>query len=1113
MPFAEYRRSLRRTFSSGQATEHSYRPALQKLLKDVGGKGVDAINEPTHADYGAPDFVVEQQQVPIGHVECKDIGTNLDAEEESEQLQRYREALPNLILTDYLEFRWFANGELRAKARLGQLDSAGRLSVETGGDDSVRELFTDFFDAEVPVVGEPADLARRMASKTRLLRNTIEQLLTHDAGSASALTGLLASYREVLINNLSIRDFADLQAQTAAYGLFAARCLHDGQPAAFTRQSAVFAQTTPFLRDVFGHIAGPNTDARIAWIIDDLALLLARADMAAILEGFGRPTRQEDPVVHFYEDFLAAYDPKLRELRGVFYTPEPVVSYIVRSVDWLLRERFGLNAGLADTAEVELSAEDGQTRKLPKVLILDPAAGTGTFLREVVSHVRTSLADTGLAGAWEPYVQKHLLPRLFGFELLMAPYAICHLKLALEISGESDQFVMPEGERLGVYLTNSLAEAHETASGPMFASEIVREARDADAIKRDHPVMVVIGNPPYSGHSANKGPWINDLLRGRVAEDPESYFTVDGEPLDERNPKWLNDDYVKFIRFAQWRIGQTGEGVLGFVTNHSYLDNPTFRGMRQSLMETFDEIWLLDLHGNSKRREQTPDGGPDQNVFDIQQGVAIGIFVRHGDSLGGLAKVMHADLWGKRGDEKSGKYAWLAENDIASTPWREVSPRAPDYFFVPRDYALLDEFEAGWKLTDIAQVNSVGIVTARDKIAIQWTEDDMRRVAEAFTSLTGDAARQQYELGEDSQDWKVTSAQEDIRSHADANEHVKPILYRPFDVRATYYTGTASGFICRPRSDVMHHMLAGSNLGLAAGRAGNVVGSSSWDVAIAVNAPTDFNLFRRGGNCLFPLYLYPQGGDGMGLGADQRSPNLAPEFTEAFAVSVGMRFAPDNPGDLESTFGPEDAFHYIYAVLHSPEYRRRYADFLKSDFPRVPLPRSRDLFAGLAGLGAELVSLHLMDADGDDKPSFAVPGTGKVEGVRYSGPADDAPGRVWINRDQHFEGVSPQAWEFTIGGYQPAKKWLQDRKGRVLDFEDIQTYQRICAALAETPRIMHQIDDIIEAQGGWPLGAHRTHGSESELPQIKDASEPQRVTKALDTLADFEFEDRKSAWS
>ena len=1111
MSFAEYRRSLRTTFSSGQATEHSYRPALQKLLMEVGGKGVEAINEPTHADYGAPDFIVEQRQVPIGHVECKDIGTNLDAEEESEQLQRYRQALPNLILTDYLEFRWFANGELRAEAKLGRFDGAERLSVETGGDDSVRELFNDFFDAEVPVVGEPADLARRMASKTRLLRNTIEQILTHDAGSASALTGLLASYREVLINNLSISDFADLQAQTAAYGLFAARCLHDGQPAAFTRQSAVFAQTTPFLRDVFGHIAGPNTDARIAWIIDDLALLLARADMAAILEGFGRPTRQEDPVVHFYEDFLAAYDPKLRELRGVYYTPEPVVSYIVRSVDWLLRERFGLNAGLADTAEVELSAEDGQTRKLPKVLILDPAAGTGTFLREVVSHVRTSLADTGLAGAWEQYVQEHLLPRLFGFELLMAPYAICHLKLALEVSGESEQFVLPEGERLGVYLTNSLAEAHETASGPMFANEIVREARDADAIKRDHPVMVVIGNPPYSGHSANKGPWISDLLRGRVAEDPESYFTVDGEPLDERNPKWLNDDYVKFIRFAQWRIGQTGEGVLGFVTNHSYLDNPTFRGMRQSLMETFDEIWLLDLHGNSKRRERTPDGDPDQNVFDIQQGVAIGIFVKHRDSLGGLARVMHADLWGARGDEKSGKYAWLAENDIASTTWREVSPRSPDYFFVPRDYALLEEFEAGWKLRDIAPVNSVGIVTARDKIAIQWTEDDMRRIAEDFTDLAEDAARQRYALGRDSQDWKVASAQEDIRSHADANEYVKPILYRPFDVRATYFTGTAGGFICRPRADVMRHMLAGPNFALSTTRSTEIAGG--WEhVFVTRNLTQHHTVSIKEVNYLFPLYRYPSGDGALELGVADRSPNLASEFVDAVADATTLRFASDGKGDLESTFGPEDVLHYVYAVLHSPQYRRRYADFLKSSFPYIPSPRNRDLFADLTSLGADLVALHLMDADGDDKPSFAVSGTGSVEGVRYSEPAGDAPGRIWINRNQHFEGISPATWEFTIGGYQPAKKWLQDRKGRVLDFEDIQTYQRICAALVETPRIMERIDDAIDSHGGWPLGANRTHGSGSELPQTKDASEPQRVTKALDTLADFEFEDRRNAW-
>ena len=554
MSIAEYRKSIRATHSTGQATEHSYRPALQNLLQEVGGNDVEAINEPTRADYGAPDFIVEQRQVPIGHVECKDIGTNLDTEEESEQLERYRKALPNLILTDYLQFRWYVDGELRAEARLGRFDNAGRLSIETGGEKSVLELLAGFFDAQVPVVGQPADLARRMASKTKLLRGTIEQILTDDATSAPELSGLLASYREVLINGLSVTEFADLQAQTAAYGLFAARCLHSGPADTFSRQSAVFANTTPFLRDVFGHIAGPGADGRIAWIIDDLALLLARADMASVLEDFGTATRQEDPIVHFYEDFLAAYDPQLREMRGVYYTPEPVVSYIVRSVDWVLRDRFGLADGLADTATVDITTDDGSMQTLPRVLVLDPAAGTGTFLREVASHVRDDLARRGLAGVWNSYVNDHLLPRLFGFELLMAAYTICHLKLALEISGDSEQYTLPDGERLGVFLTNSLTEAHEDASGPMFGAEIVREAQEADAVKRDHPVMVVIGNPPYSGHSANKGKWISDLVRGRDTDDPQSYFSVDGEPLDERNPKWLNDDYVKFIRFAQWRI-------------------------------------------------------------------------------------------------------------------------------------------------------------------------------------------------------------------------------------------------------------------------------------------------------------------------------------------------------------------------------------------------------------------------------------------------------------------------------------------------------------------------------------------------------------------------------
>ena len=634
-----YGREVAQARASGQATEHTYRPALKTLIETLGGVGFSALNEPSHVDCGAPDFIVERGGVPIGHVECKDVGSNLDDAADSEQLQRYRQGLPNLILTDYLDFHWYANGDLRESARLGDLDAGGGVKIDSAGARQVFALLDAFFTADIPSIDNPRDLARLMAAKARLLREGVSRIL-EDEGESGHLRDLLSAYREVLINELSLDEFADMQTQTAAYGLFAARCRHEPGSGPFTRQSAVFAETTPFLRDVFGRIAGPGIDQRIAWIVDDLARLLDRADMGAILADFGSRTAQEDPVVHFYEDFLAAYDPDLRETRGVYYTPEPVVSYIVRSVDGLLRDRFALADGLADTGKVEMP--DGAEEESPRVLILDPAAGTGTFLREVVVSIRSTITSKGRAGAWPDYVRDQLLPRLFGFELLMAPYAICHLKLALEIAGPEAGFAMPDGERFNVFLTNTLEKPDDESSNQivLMAHEIAREATSADSVKRDKPVMVVLGNPPYSGHSANKGQWIRGLLRGKDGvEDTASYFEVDGGPLHERNPKWLNDDYVKFIRFAQWRIERTEEGVLGFVTNHSYLDNPTFRGMRQSLMETFDEIYLLDLHGNSKKRERSPDGGKDQNVFDIQQGVAIGLFVKQADGADGLAEV------------------------------------------------------------------------------------------------------------------------------------------------------------------------------------------------------------------------------------------------------------------------------------------------------------------------------------------------------------------------------------------------------------------------------------------------------------------------------------------
>ena len=863
---------------------------------------------------------------------------------------------------------------------------------------------------------------------------------------------MLEAYRDVLISDLSEDAFADLQAQTAAYGLFAARCLHDADSGPFTRQTAIFADTTPFLRNVFGLVAGPEIDKRIVWIVDDLALLLDRADMTKILENFGRRTRREDPMVHFYEDFLASYDPKLREVRGVYYTPEPVVSYIVRSIDAILRKHFGLVDGLAESGILPNGAHP--------VLILDPAVGTGTFLREVVSLIRATIDRKGLSGVWPDYVSKHLLPRLFGFELLMAPYAICHLKLALEIGGTDRMFSMPDGQRLRVFLTNTLEEPHERTTGKLFAHEIAREAASAYNVKREKPVMVVLGNPPYSGHSANKGAWIIGLIN--------SYKQGFSELKKPAQAKWLSDDYVKFIRFAQWRIERTGEGVLGFVTNHAYLDNPTFRGMRRSLMETFDEIYLLDLHGNAKKKERTPKGGKDENVFDIQQGVAIGLFVKCANSGVSHARVHHYDCWGKREEgPNDGKYGWLASNDITTTRWAELSPKPPFYLFRPRDEGLSEEYEAAWSIPEIFAISgdpAPGIVTTHDQFAISWTPHEAEcKVKRLLATKSEDEARSLWRLCSQSQ-WQYDRAKVEL-SRGNWKKHTTTILYRPFDTRTTIFVRNVA---VHRRERVMRHMRSGQNLGLCVGRAGQVIGSEYWDIVLASNAPSDYNLFRRGGNCLFPLYTYHFTSNEH-YGCDPQ-PNLASGFIELVCAALGLVFVQDRHGDLGATFGPADVFHYIYAMLYSPAYRRRYADYLMYDFPRVPLTSEKGLFKDLVCLGQRLAKLHLMEEQCDGGPKFPMQGSDRVDRVRYVKPSSKtALGRVWINSEQFFEGVDPNTWHFTIGGYRPVEKWLKDRKSRILTYQDVATYRNICAAMTETMKIMASIDRAVEDHGGWPL--------------------------------------------
>jgi len=743
-PIQTYLNELQTAISAGNATEHTHRPALKNLLCAI-LPDYRITNEPRRIACGSPDFEVAKDDVPVGHIEAKDIGIDLDKVQQSEQLERYLSSLNNLLLTDYVEFRWFVEREYRPEmtVRLAERDKKGNLKPIPESFARLETLLQTFVNTQIVTLRSPEELADKMAHIARLINGVMLDAYKQEEkeGKDGKLHAQLNSFRTVLIDTLKVEEFTSMVAQTICYGLFAAKCSADlSQPFNRLTASHFVPKTNPFLRNLFNQIAGIELDERLVWMVDHLCAVLNRADIAAILENFGRKTRQEDPVVHFYETFLVQYNPKLRELRGVYYTPEPVVSYIVRSVDLVLKDKFKLKQGLADNSLLE--------NGLHKVQILDPATGTGTFLYSVFATIFEKFRKN--KGMWSDYVSKHLLPRVHGFELLMAAYTVAHMKLSLQLKEYSYDF--KSDERLRIFLTNTLDEAHKEGEA-LLAQWLSNEANEANGVKSTSPVMVILGNPPYSGHSANTGKWINDLLRGEGGS--ANYFAVDGQSLNERNPKWLNDDYVKFIRFAQWRINQTGYGVLGFVTNHGYLDNPTFRGMRQALMQDFDEIYIIDLHGNSKKKEQSPDGSVDKNVFDIQQGVAIGIFIKYREKKAEYAKIYHAHLHG----ERAFKYHYLAEKDINTTTWTTLQPQSPFYLFIPQNVDLLEEYNQGWKITEIMPINVLGFQTHRDEFAIAFDENTMvQRIAEMRNKTVSDGDfASKYNIN-DNRDWQLNNS-------------------------------------------------------------------------------------------------------------------------------------------------------------------------------------------------------------------------------------------------------------------------------------------------------------------------------------------------------------------
>ena len=1030
----EYISELSNKYKNRITTELSFRGALETLLKNM--TNCKVINEARRIECGAPDLTLLRKEIPIAYVEAKDIGKNLNSKEYKNQFDKYKKALDNLIITDYLHFQLFRGENLIAEISIGKI-LPNKIEPIPENFNAFVEMIKEFSLYGGKAIKDSRMLAEYMAAKTQFLAEVIEKTIA-DNDENNSLHLHLKWFRQILLPTMTDTQFADIYAQTIAYGMFVAR-LQSSSNVNFTRQNATtfIPQSNPFLRSLFRYIEGSDLDKNIQWIVDSLADMFNSMEVTIIRKEF--LSKDKDPFLHFYEDFLTKYNKNLKTAMGAYYTPLAVVKFIVKAVDDILKADFNISKGLADKSMIK---KNSSLQQIHRVQILDPATGTGTFLAEVVRSIHRQFGNN--AGMWNDYVKKHLIPRLNGFEIMMAPYTMAHLKMEMILQetgyvSQQDDITPP---RLHIYLTDALEDPKQNIQQIPFAEWLCNEINEATKIKNNAPIMVVLGNPPYRRISQNNGEWISHKI--------DDYKYVDGEYFNERK-HWLNDDYVKFIRLGQWFVDKNNEGILVYINNHSFIDNPTFRGMRWNLMKSFNKIYIIDLHGNSKKKEVCPDGSKDENVFDIKQGVSINIFVKTSrKEKDTFAEVYHFNLYGKREE----KYDYLLKNKLSTIPFVRVEPTAPFFFLMPKSYDNKNEYEQGFRIDELMPVNSVGIVTGNDTLNISYTLEEQRNKVNDLLTMEEKIWREKYYRAKDSTSWIYLSAKKEI-INIDETKLIC-ILYRPFDTRWTYYTGKSGGLYSRPLYNVMQHFLKGENVGLVIGRQGQVVGSMLWNLAFVTKQIVDFNLYYRGGGMVFPLYLYHEP-DKL-FANETRKPNLNKTIIEDISQRIKLQFTEEKE-KTANTFSPIDVLDYIYAVLHSLTYRERYKEFLKIDFPRVPYPKNAEQFWKLVELGGRLRRLHLLEGVEPQQgmANFPVPvaNGNKVEKRQY------VNGKVWINDKQYFDNVPSEAWDFYIGGYQPAQQWLKYRKGRDLACDDIEHYQRIVRVLKETGEVMRRVDEVI----------------------------------------------------
>ncbi|MEI0518165.1 type ISP restriction/modification enzyme [Brachyspira murdochii] len=1051
--------------------EHSYRASLESLLNAIKNNlnfnKINIKHEPNNdkEGRGAPDFLVTIDSLVLGYIENKRVNANLDEIIKSEQIKKYLLLSDNIIITDYLRFILIDENlniidEVRI-CELSEIKNYKKIKLEEVSK-KLSDIFKIFFSREPKPINTALEFADALAMRTRILRDDLYELENNNH-----IERLYNIFKSTIYSQIGFADFCDNFAQTLTYSLFLAR-LNTNEKIDLYNVTKFIPKSFPLIRAMSKFLQdleelNINDLKTIEWLLNEIINITNHINIVSIVEELNKydnTVSQKDPYMHFYETFLYKYNPELRELRGVYYTPQSVVNFIIDSIDIVLKEYFNKNKGLGDALEKETN-----------ITLLDFAAGTGTFLldsfRKALSYYQKNSVK---------YNPKELINKFYGFEFMIAPYTIAHLKISQTLKEEFN-YNLEDDERLNIFLTNTLENIDlDESKGKNNIFEELNEEMNLAQKTKEKEILIITGNPPYSGASANKGIFEEEVRKEYKdgLESPPLAITRNGKVEKEKNPKWLLDDYVKFIRFAQQKIdNQKAGGIFGFISNNSFLDNPTFRGMRYSLLKSFDEIYIVNLHGDTRKKEVCPDGSKDENVFDIMQGVSINIFLRYTQNIEDEklinvnsithkysrenAAVYYYDLYGKR----EYKYNFLLDNNIKSIEWHKLEYKEPFFLFVKQDENLREEYDKFYSVKDMFILSSVGIMTGRDKFCMSYNNsicslNQLKSNINRVIQLDTEIARKELDLGEDSRDWKIKNVKKELCDTNNSDDNYKIVNYRPFDKRWTYYTGKSTGFHSMPRGMCMEHFINNVNIGLVCYKGTKLQEISNIFIS---NEMIDLNLVGQGSS-IFPLYLYKTNNSKklFGIGKDINVIDCSDPFEKSNKIE---NFTLNFRNFLDKKYGfhfpPEEILGYIYAILFHKTYRTKYIDFLKIDFPKIPFTDSKDIFIKLSSLGTKLYNLHLMkdnDLNADiGEGLYKDDKNNKIEKPLYN----EKENRLFINKSLYFDNVSKEVWLYKIGGYQVLDKYLKSHKGEDIDYS---YFQKIIQVLHKSLIIESEISAI-----------------------------------------------------